>query len=122
MIVRRLLVLACVMLAGTAAAQTPPFDPVGRWRFRHTDGSPFIGRLTADQAATSDFGTGERGIWRWEGNGLRMIYTSGWDDLLTREPDGRYLKRAWGPGADRCGPPTNTGPAERIATDPGAPL
>ena len=31
----------------SVAAQTPPFDPVGRWRFLHTDGSPFIGRLTA---------------------------------------------------------------------------
>lgn len=111
----RLSVLAGVLLAGTAAAQPHPFDPVGDWRFLHTDGSPFTGRLTADQNATSTFGAGERGIWRWEGNAVRMMYTSGWDDLLTREPDGRFVKRAWGPGADRCGPPTNSGPAERIS-------
>ncbi len=118
----RLVALAWLLLAGTAAAQAPPFDPVGRWRFLHTDGSPFIGRLAPDQTATSNFGTGERGIWRWEGNAVRMMYTSGWDDLLVREADGRFVKRAWGPGADRCGPPTNQGPAERITTEPGGPL
>lgn len=118
----RLAALAWLLLAGTAAAQAPPFDPVGRWRFLHTDGSPFTGRLAPDQTATSNFGTGERGIWRWEGNAVRMMYTSGWDDLLVREADGRFVKRAWEPGADRCGPPTNQGPAERIATDPGGPL
>ena len=121
---RRLLaVLAVVLLiVGTAAAQTPPFEAVGRWQFRHTDGSPFTGRLMPNQTATTDFGKGEHGIWRWEGNALHMIYTDGWDDVVTREPDGRFIKRAWGPGVDRCGPPSNSGLAERISADPGPPL
>lgn len=120
---RRAVLIGLSLLATrTARAQTPPFNPVGCWRFLHTDGKPFTGRLTADQNATTDFGGGERGIWRWEGAALRMLYTSGWDDLLTREPDGRFIKRAWAPGVDRCGPPTNHGPAEWLNADPDAPL
>jgi hypothetical protein len=114
--------LTGVILGGTVMAQAPGFEPVGRWRFQHTDGSTFTGRLTPQQDASTDFGDGEHGIWRWEGSAVRMIYKDGWDDLLAREPDGRFVKRAWGPGVDRCGPPTNSGPAERLSADPGPPL
>ena len=120
---RLLSVLTFVLLiVGTAAAQNPPFEAVGRWQFRHTDGSPFTGRLMPDKTASTDFGKGEHGIWRWQGTALHMMYTDGWDDVLTLEADGRFTKRAWGPGADRCGPPTNSGSAERLSADPGPPL
>ncbi len=109
-----------IALAGAAAAQ--PFDPVGRWTFFHSDGKPFTARLAADQTATTDFGGGERGIWRWEGDAVRIIYTDGWDDVLTRQPDGSFRKRGFEPGADRCGRATNDTRAEKAAADPGAPL
>jgi hypothetical protein len=115
-------VLAGVWLAGTAFAQSPPFEAVGRWRLLHTDGTGFMARLTPAHYASTDFGDGENGIWRWEGSALRLMFTDGWDDVVTREPDGTFVKRAWGPGADRCGPPTNSGPAQHISGDPGPPL
>jgi hypothetical protein len=106
------------------AQQTPvhKFDPVGRWRFHHTDGTPFIARLAPDQSAATNWEGGEHGIWRWEGASVRVIYTDGWDDLLTLQPDGQLSKRGWEPGADRCGPPSNDTLAERLSADPGPPL
>lgn len=115
-------VLTCVMLVGAASAQSTSFDPVGRWRLQHGDGTPFISRLMPDKTATTDFGAADHGIWRHEGAAVRMIFTDGWDDLLVRGPDGRFVKRAWGPDADRCGPPTSTGPAEHLSGDPGPPF
>jgi hypothetical protein len=122
-----LLVPAVAPPAASAQPAPPPrpFDPVGRWRFFHTDGTPFLARLMPDQTAATDWDGGERGIWRWEGNGaVRVLYTDGWDDLLSRDPSGRggFLKRGWAPGADRCRPPTNRGRAERLSDDPGPPL
>lgn len=113
---RALLALVLLLASVTAAVA---FDPVGLWRFHHTDGSVFYGRLYADQRATTDFGTGETGLWRHEGDAVRMVYTDGWDDLL-RAVDGGFAKESWEPGADRCGPPTNANSAERLSTDPNA--
>ncbi|HKY96071.1 MAG TPA: hypothetical protein VJL84_12235, partial [Kiloniellales bacterium] len=93
-----------LLLWSTVGAQA--FDPVGLWRFHHTDGSAFFGRLYPDHRATTDFGDGETGLWRREGEAVRMVYTDGWDDLLGAV-DGGFAKRSWEPGADRCGPPTN---------------
>lgn len=108
-----------IALAGAASAE--PFDPVGRWTFHHTDGTAFTARLMADQTATTDFGDGERGIWRWEHDAVRIVYTDGWDDLLSRTPDGRFRKRGWQPGADRCAAATNETPAAKISGDPRPP-
>jgi hypothetical protein len=115
---------AAAALPPSVRADTPPrpFDPVGRWRFLHTDGSPFTARLAADHSAATDFGGGEHGIWRWEGSAVRMVYTDGWDDLVSLAPDGVFAKRGWAPEADRCAPPSNQTKAERIAADPGPPL
>ena len=124
---RGLAMVALVAAIGSASAQPAArhdFDPVGRWRFFHTDGKPFIARLAADQTAATDFGggDGERGIWRWEGQSVRVIYTDGWDDLLSRTADGHFSKAGWSPEADRCGPPSNRAAAEQISADPGPPL
>lgn len=110
--------------APPADGQAParPFDPVGRWRFLHTDGSPFTARLAPDQTAATDFGGGEHGIWRWEGNAVRMIYTDGWDDLVSLRPDGHFAKRGWSPEADRCGVASNETEATKLSLNPGAPL
>ncbi len=111
-----------LLLASGASMAGEPFDIVGLWQFHHTDGSVFHGRLYPDQTATTDFGEGERGIWRREGEAaVRMVYTDGWDDLLLLTDKG-YLKQGWAPGADRCMPPTNSTPAERLSSDPDAPL
>ncbi len=119
------LTLAVVLTVTTAQAQQPAaqnFDPVGRWRFLHTDGTPFTARLAPDQSAATDWEGGEHGIWRWENGGVRVIYTDGWDDFLVLGPDGRFLKRGWEPGADRCSAASNQTGAERISADPGPPL
>lgn len=123
---RRSIMAAMLLVAATAAHAQPapqhPFDPVGRWRFFHTDGTPFTARLTADQSAATDFGGGEHGIWRWEGDAVRVIYTDGWDNLLRRKPDGGFTKSGWSPEADRCAAPSNTTAAQRLSPDPGKPL
>ena len=119
------LAVVAMLVTGSALAQAPtkpPFDPVGRWRMHHTDGSEFAARLAADQTATTNFGGGERGIWRWEGAKVRVMYTDGWDDLLSLEPEGKYTKGGWSPGLDRCGPAANQTAAEHISPDPGPPL
>ena len=110
--------LALLALLSPAHA-AGPFQPVGLWRFFHTDGSPFLARLQADQSATTTFDTGEVGIWRWEGERVRLYYTSGWDDVLYVR-DGAFRKAGWGPGADRCAPPSNDTAAERLSDDPNA--
>lgn len=128
---RGLLSLAALLapiLAGSGAmaqqrAPARPFSPVGRWRFFHTDGGPFLVRVMPDGFATTDWEGGERGIWRWEGEGVRLLYTDGWDDLLLLDPaGGGFVKRGWAPGADRCGAPSNQTRAERLSEDPGPPL
>jgi len=103
-------------------ASTHKFEPVGRWRFFHTDGTPFTARLAPDQTAATNWEGGEHGIWRWDGESVRVIYTDGWDDLLTLRPDGTFSKRGWEPGTDRCDAASNDTRAERLSTDPGAPL
>ena len=116
-------VAAAILITTAASAQQPQkFDPVGRWRFFHTDGTPFTARLGADQTAATDWDGGEHGIWRWEGAMVRMIYTDGWDDLLSIAPDGHFVKHGWGPQADRCGSASNQTNAERLSADPGPPL
>ena len=119
------LLAAIVAVGGAVHAQQSPgqtFDPVGRWRFFHSDGTPFIARLAADQSAATNWDGGEHGIWRWEAGAVRVLYTDGWDDLLAAGPDGQFAKRGWSPDADRCGPASNQTKANRIATDPGPPL
>lgn len=115
---------ALAVLLATAASAQPPrtFDPVGRWRFFHTDGTPFTARLTADQTAATDWDGGEHGIWRWEGGMVRMIYTDGWDDVLAVGSDGHFVKRGWSPDADRCGAASNQTNADHLSSDPGPPL
>jgi hypothetical protein len=95
---------------------------VGRWRFFHTDGTPFTARLAPDQSAATDWEGGEHGIWRWEGSTVRVTYTDGWDDQLVQTASGVLIKRGWSPEADRCGPASNQTGAERISSDPGPPL
>jgi hypothetical protein len=117
-------VVALMGAAPPASCQAParPFEPVGRWRFFHDNGAPFTARLAPDQSAATDSEGGEHGIWRWEGGNVRVIYTDGWDDLLSRGPDGKFVKRGWGPDNDRCGPASNQTAAERLSPDPGPPL
>lgn len=91
-----------------------PFNPVGEWRAYHTDGKPFQMVLRADKSAETDFGKGEKGIWRWEGETVRVMFTDGWDDVIELH-DGALRKRSWEPGADRCGPSTNSGPVESMS-------
>lgn len=119
---RFLLGLGLLILPVSGWAQQPaphPFDPVGRWRFFHTDGKPFNARLMPDQSASTDFGSGERGIWRWEGQAVRVMYTDGWDDLLSLTANGGYVKAGWAPDADRCAAPSNRAAAEKVSGDPG---
>jgi len=97
-----------------ADVATRPFNPVGEWQAYHSDGKPFRMHLRADKTAETDFGAGEQGIWRWEGETVRVLFTDGWDDVIERH-DGGLRKRSWEPGADRCGPPTNTGPVESLS-------
>ncbi len=114
-------VLFMALFCGVAGAAVPkpPFDPVGLWRFHHTDGTPFHARLKADQTAATDWEGGERGIWRWEGDRVRVYYTDGWDDVLYLR-DGAYRKAGYAPGADRCGAPSNDTGAEKLSGDPAA--
>ncbi|MGE0714425.1 MAG: hypothetical protein AB7P02_03200 [Alphaproteobacteria bacterium] len=113
-----LLTLAAAPGIACAAAAREPFRPVGLWRFFHTDGSSFLARLRADQFATTDFGTGEVGIWRWEGDRVRALFTDGWDDLLYALPGGGFRKSGWAPGADRCAAPSNDTAAVKLSDDP----
>jgi len=113
-------VVSIAAQAGIAHAEIP--DPTGRWRFHHTDGSTFTARLLPDQTATTNFGGGERGIWRREGDAIRIVYTDGWDDVLTQGQGGAYRKRGWAPAADRCTAASNDAPAEKLSNDPGPPL
>lgn len=106
-------------VANAGAETNRPFNPVGLWRFHHTDGTPFLGRLMPDQTATTNWEGGERGIWRWEGDEVRMIYTDGWDDVLHFE-GGKMRKRGFAPEANRCGPPSNDTPAEKLSSNPTA--
>lgn len=108
-------VVAFLMIPPAQAAN--PFEPVGLWRFYHTDGTPFLARLMADQTATTDWDGGERGVWRWEGDRVRVFYTDGWDDLLYRR-NGAFRKSGYAPGADRCAPPSNDTGAEHLSADP----
>ena len=118
--------LFCLALAGlmalpvatpAAAPQSHPFEPVGVWRFHHTDGTPFLARLRPDQSATTDWDGGERGIWRWEGDRVRLVYTDGWDDVLYAK-DGRFRKAGYAPDADRCAAPSNDTAAEKLSDRP----
>jgi hypothetical protein len=114
------LTLLTLLLAAHANAETTrPFDPVGRWRFYHTDGQPFLASLLPDQSASTDWAGGERGIWRWEGNSVRILYTDGWDDLLTLSSDGKFVKSGWSPEANRCAAASNQAAAEHLSSDPG---
>jgi hypothetical protein len=117
-----LLVTATVVPAFAQQSPVRAFNPVGRWRFHHTDGTPFIARLAPDQSAATNWEGGERGIWRWEGKAVRVIYTDGWDDLLILGPSGSFSKRGWSPESDRCAPPANETGAQRLSTEPGPPL
>ena len=119
-----LAVLLMVPLVQIGRAQQPQgkFEPVGRWRFFHTDGTPFTARLAPDHSAATDWEGGEHGIWRWEGSTVRVIYTDGWDDQLVQTANRVFVKRGWSPEADRCGPASNQTGAERISNDPGPPL
>ena len=113
-------VLWMLLVPCTAGAtDTKPFDPVGLWRFHHTDGTAFHAWLKADQTATTDFDSGERGIWRWEGERVRVYYTDGWDDVLYAAGNA-YRKAGYAPGVDRCGPASNDTVAEKISSDPAA--
>lgn len=111
---------AVLFFASNVAAETkPPFDPVGLWRFHHTDGTPFHARLKRDQTATTDWEGGERGIWRWEGDRVRVYYTDGWDDVLYRK-DSTFRKSGFAPETDRCGPASNDTGAEKLSDNPNA--
>ncbi len=110
---------ALLVLAALPAVAADAFQPVGLWRFFHSDGQPFLARLQADQSATTDFGQGEVGIWRWEGSRVRLYYTDGWDDLLYLQ-DGKFRKAGYAPGADRCAAPSNDTAAEHLSDDPKA--
>ena len=118
MVVLFALLICRVTWAGDAK---PVFDPVGLWRFHHTDGTAFLARLKPDQTATTDWAGGERGIWRWEGQRVRIYYTDGWDDVLYAR-DGGFRKSGYAPEADRCGPASNDTGAEKLLDDPAAKL
>ena len=114
-----LIAAASVLVSTGALAQSAPFQPTGLWRFHHTDGTPFLARLHPDQSATTDWQGGERGIWRWEGQRVRLVYTDGWDDLLYMT-DGRFRKAGYAPDADRCAAPSNDTAAEKLSDRPAA--
>lgn len=120
---RTLAARLCAIVLATAAAfpaaASNPFEAVGLWRFYHTDGTPFLARLMPDHTATTTWGAGETGIWRWEGERVRLYYTDGWDDVLYRR-DGAFRKSGYAPGADRCAPPTNDTGADHLSPDPAA--
>ena len=117
----RTIVLCFTLLLLSLSARAEAFEPVGLWRFHDDDGKVFYGRLYPDQRAVTTFESGEVGIWRVEGDAVRALYTDGWDDLLV--PAGAsFTKRSWGPGADRCGPPTNENKVEHLSADPDAPI
>jgi hypothetical protein len=116
------IIVGFVSVGHAQQAVQHPFDPVGRWRFFHTDGTPFTARLSADHTAATDWQGGEHGIWRWEGAAVRVLYTDGWDDLLAVTPNGRFTKRGWEPDADRCRSASNETAADHLSTDPGPPL
>ena len=119
-----ILTVASLGVSAAALAQSPgqstkPFQPVGLWRFHHTDGTPFLARLKPDQTAITDWGGGETGIWRWEGARVRLVYTDGWDDVLYLAND-QFHKAGYAPEADRCAAPSNDTAAEKLSDKPEA--
>ncbi len=113
------LVISTAAVAQSAGQPRGPFQPVGLWRFHHTDGTPFLARLKPDQTATTDWAGGETGIWRWEGARVRLVYTDGWDDVLYLA-NAQFHKAGYAPDADRCAAPSNDTAAEKLSDKPDA--
>lgn len=105
-------ILALLSLAA-AAEEAYPFNPVGTWMVSHTDGKPFEITARADGSASSTWGKGEEGHWRFEGERLHFTWSDGWHDFIYREGKG-FAKVAYEPGAPLTGKPTNRTSAERV--------
>lgn len=108
------LLLGCT---GFVFAETPDYK--GLWSAFDGQGNPYYFSIAPDKTAktlfSSNFSDVEVGVWREDGNRALMTYTSGWLDVLERNPDGDgILKVAYEPGASIAGEPSNKSLATRI--------
>ena len=94
-------------------------DYVGAWKVTDTKGEPFFIQFDADGTAKSTWGKGESGSWQLVDGSARVVWSTGWTDVLSRDGQ-RYTKSAYRPGNSPPAAPTNTGPAERVAGLPHA--
>lgn len=78
-------------------AWADPFQPVGRWKLYHTDGSPLLVTLYPNHQARSNWQNGTKGHWRWVEGRLVMRWKDGWRDVVTLR-DGRFEKLGYAPG------------------------
>lgn len=112
-----LIALAAAAIVSIAQAQQRPFDPVGRWRSYHKDGTSFDLRLFTDGSARSTADGGQQGTWNWEGEAVRIVFTDGWDDVLGIGEEGQMVKKSWGPGTERSQPSKNVSEVELLSRD-----
>lgn len=108
------LLLGCI---GPLFAETP--DYTGLWSAFDGQGNPYYFSIAPDRTAktlfSSNFSDVEVGVWREDGNRALMTYTSGWLDVLERNPDGNgMLKVAYEPGVSIANEPSNKSLATRI--------
>ncbi len=87
--------------------------PVGLWLVGHGDGQPLSIRIYSNGTARSDYESNGLGRWSWRDSVLTVDWQDGWRDVIALDS-----KRAWAPGADFQGEPSNTSSAVFVTPAP----
>ena len=103
----------------TATNSLESSDYVGAWKVADTQGKPFYIQFDADGTAKNTWGKGETGHWQLVDGSARVVWSSGWTDVLSHDCQ-RYTKSGYRPGTAPPEGPADTGPAERVAGIPHA--
>ena len=108
-------VLSAILFLGVAFAEEAAHSEFsGTWKLKDTDGTVFHATLNADGTSKSDWGPGETGTWKQEGNQARVSWTDGWRDVIIKDANG-YRKLGYAPEVPETGEPTNNAPAEKMS-------